>query len=547
MIEWIKKFVEPADVTPGTALDEDLMLELRTSLKELETLYRAGAMLCGHVCPEELSDGPEYFADLMMDLQRGLLVKVFVEIAASDRRWNEAEREAALIVLQHVWGEGVRSRDLKEVLQCATDLAESLTWNHLLDVFIRIPALSDQIAELDSLVIRIGNIIAKADGHIVPTEAEALTRIVDSLESVFSRRKRKSESNDGQSRSSTATAKSAAATSAKPAIPRKSSTGSSSRPAKSTANSNPKSSKRPKSANSPKSADLSVPEPNHQRQTTLAEALSELDELIGLESIKAEIRGLINFLKVQGERSHLGLPKTAVSLHTVFVGNPGTGKTTVARILGKALGGLGIVSGGHTVETDRSGLVAQFAGQTGPKVNERIDEALDGVLFIDEAYSLVADRGDDAFGHEAVQALMKRMEDDRERLVVIIAGYPEPMSKMLRSNPGLSSRFQRILDFPDYAVDELVSVFEGMCRKNHYTMSDDVTSKLKSILQDAVANHDEHFGNARLVRNLFEAAIRRLANRIINIAPLTHEILTALHADDLISPPESSLGPQSGD
>ena len=540
MIDWIRKFVEPVEVTPGTALDEDLMLELRTSLKELETLYRAGAMLCGHVCPDELSDGPEYFADLMMDLQRGLLVKVFVEIAASDRRWNEAEREAALIVLQHVWGEGVRSRDLKEVLQCATDLAESLTWNHLLDVFIRIPALSDQIAELDSLVIRIGNIIAKADGHIVPTEAEALTRIVDSLESVFSRRKRKSESNDGQSRSSTTTAKSAAATSAKPAIPRKSSTGSSSRPAKSTANSNPKSSKRPKSANSPKSADLSVPEPNHQRQTALAEALSELDELIGLESIKAEIRGLINFLKVQGERERQGLPKTTVSLHTVFVGNPGTGKTTVARILGKALGGLGIVSGGHTVETDRSGLVAQFAGQTGPRVNERIDEALDGVLFIDEAYSLIAEKGDDGFGHEAVQALMKRMEDDRERLVVIIAGYPEPMSKMLRSNPGLSSRFQRTLNFPDYTADELVAVFQKMCRKNHYTFGEDAEAKLQRILTDAVASRDEHFGNSRLVRNLFEAAIRRLANRIVNIAPLTHEVLTALHADDLISPPESS-------
>ena len=527
MIEWIRRFVEPVTVTPGTALDEDLMLELRSSLKELETLYRAGAMLCGHVCPEELSDGPEYFADLMMDLHRGLVIKIFVEIAASDRRWNQAEREAALIVLQHVWGDGVHSRDLQEVMQCATDLAESLSWNKLLNVFIRIPPLSDQIAELDSLVIRIANIIAKADDRIVPAEAAALTRIVDSMESVFSRRNRKPDNTRRSSKPSAVVGKPAGAGSAASAAQRKSTAATSSRPAKDVAKSNRK------PANRPHPLTMATTETSDQRQAALAEALSELDGLVGLETIKTELRGLINFLKVQGQRGHLGLPKTAVSLHTVFVGNPGTGKTTVARILGKALGGLGIVSGGHTVETDRSGLVAQFAGQTGPKVNERIDEALDGVLFIDEAYSLVADRGDDAFGHEAVQALMKRMEDDRERLVVVIAGYPEPMSKMLRSNPGLSSRFQRTLDFPDYTVDELVSVFEGMCRKNHYTMSDEVTSKLKSILQNAVANHDEHFGNARLVRNLFEAAIRRLANRIVNIAPLTHEILTALHADDL--------------
>ncbi len=534
MIEWIRRFVEPTEVTPGMALDEDLMLELRSSLKEIETLYRAGAMLCGHVCPEELSDGPEYFVDLMMDLQRGLLVKVFVEIAASDRRWNQAEREAALIVLQHVWGDGVCSRDLQEVLQCARDLAESLTWDKLLDVFIRIPALSDQIAELDSLVIRIGNIIAKADDRIVPAEAAALTRIVDSMESVFSRRKRRSENNSRAPKTSAVADKPAVASAAKSVRQRKSVNERSSEPAKVTAKSTRN------TANRTQSAAVSVTKKTHQRQTALAAALSELDELVGLETIKSEIRGLINFLKVQGERSQLGLPKTTVSLHTVFVGNPGTGKTTVARILGRAIGGLGIVSGGHTVETDRSGLVAQFAGQTGPRVNERVDEALDGVLFIDEAYSLVAERGDDAYGHEAVQVLMKRMEDDRERLVVIIAGYPEPMSKMLGSNPGLSSRFQRTLVFPDYTADELVLVFERMCLKNHYTMSDDARTKLKGILIETVANRDEHFGNSRLVRNMFEAAIRRLANRIVNIAPLTHEILTALHADDLVSSPDSS-------
>src|SRR5207237_7794667 len=159
-----------------------------------------------------------------------------------------------------------------------------------------------------------------------------------------------------------------------------------------------------------------------------------------LRSIKQEVRGLINFLKMQQAREEFGLPQTPISLHHVFSGNPGTGKTTVARLLGRLLGAMGLLAKGHLVETDRSGLVAEYAGQTGPKTNARITEALDGALFIDEAYSLVAETGDDSYGAEAVQALLKRMEDDRERLAVILAGYPTPMDRLLKSNPGISSR-----------------------------------------------------------------------------------------------------------
>ena len=192
-----------------------------------------------------------------------------------------------------------------------------------------------------------------------------------------------------------------------------------------------------------------------------------------------------------------------------------------------------ILEKGHTVETDRSGLVAEYAGQTGPRVNKRVNEAADGVLFIDEAYSLIAARGDDPFGEEAVQVLLKRMEDDRERLVVVLAGYPRPMRRMLRSNPGLSSRFQRTFDFPDYTADELVQIFECMCKKNRYVLAQSARERLRAGFQSLVDRRDEHFGNGRLARNLFEDAVRRLANRIVEISPITRELLTRLEPEDV--------------
>ena len=261
--------------------------------------------------------------------------------------------------------------------------------------------------------------------------------------------------------------------------------------------------------------------------------VAELDKLIGLGSIKAEVESLINYLVLQKNRAQAGLPGTQLSLHSVFTGNPGTGKTTVARIVGQILGAMEILSKGHVVETDRSGLVAEFAGQTGPKTNKKVDEAIDGILFIDEAYTLVAEGNDDPYGHEAVQTLLKRMEDDRNRLVVVLAGYPDPIERLLDANPGLRSRFSRRIDFEDYGPADLGRILEHLCKQNQYVLNAETRAKFLIGANHLHSNRDEHFGNGRLVRNLFEDAIRNLANRIANQAPVTKELLTHLQPEDL--------------
>ncbi|MEX2256539.1 MAG: AAA family ATPase [Acidimicrobiia bacterium] len=265
-------------------------------------------------------------------------------------------------------------------------------------------------------------------------------------------------------------------------------------------------------------------------EDTVESLLVALDELTGLEAVKTEVRLLTNLVRVETIRRERNLPVVDRSLHLVFVGNPGTGKTTVARLLARFYRVLKVVSKGHLVETDRSGLVAGYVGQTATKVNETCDDAKGGILFVDEAYALVTDSNQD-FGAEAVATLLKRMEDDRDDLIVIVAGYPEPMLKFLDSNPGLRSRFSKTIDFPDYTDEELMEIFESIGKEHHYSLDESARAAVKTYLAGQV--HGPTFGNGRLARNLFEDCVSRQANRIVGLKDPTNDQLVTLVAADV--------------
>lgn len=262
-------------------------------------------------------------------------------------------------------------------------------------------------------------------------------------------------------------------------------------------------------------------------------AEKELAGLVGLQTVKTEVSKLSNYLKMQQLRKQKGMMSVPVTYHCVFTGNPGTGKTTVARILAGIYRDLGVLRKGHLVETDRSGLVAEYVGQTAVKTNKLIDSALDGVLFIDEAYTLVQGGNGDSYGPEAVATLLKRMEDDRNRLVVILAGYSGPMKTFIESNPGLRSRFNRYIHFEDYSADELLDIFKIIASKYDYLLDPAAELKLSKLFDHAVAGKDEHFGNGRFVRNIFEKVMENQASRLASSIDITEDKLRTILSEDI--------------
>jgi stage V sporulation protein K len=271
---------------------------------------------------------------------------------------------------------------------------------------------------------------------------------------------------------------------------------------------------------------------------SLEKVLGELNELVGLENVKKDVAELVNLLKVQQKRTTQGLKNIEITLHTVFLGPPGTGKTTVARLLGRIFKHLQFLTKGQMIETDREGMVAGYVGQTATKVDAIIAEAKGGVLFIDEAYALSQNLGND-YGGEAVNTLLKRMEDFRDDFAVVVAGYDEPMQVFIDSNPGLRSRFNRYFHFDHFSPEQLFTIFEIYCKKSDFILTQEAKEKLKDTFELLFEKRDDSFGNARVIRNIFEKCIQKQANRIIKIKKLTKKSLRTLTEEDIPEPMET--------
>ncbi len=463
----------------------------------------------------------------MNDLHQGFVMKVFAAVLPKVEARTLEQRQLGRVLLEHIWGKSVMGNQLHEAVQWLLDASSEFRWKDLVRPFVELPALRDRWGELETLAMRMANLVASIDGDVSSDDTERIANVSRQLAELGGRvpehvdhqvdvdnardalqwlRDEAKRLRDGVS----------VTEAEKP-------TATPQGPTSATAV------KEPSKSNTSKA----MPPDNRTPEERLAEARAKLDRLIGLGDIKEQIQTLANFLSMEKKRVEAGLPTTQTSLHMAFVGNPGTGKTTVARIIAEIYGALGILEKGHLVETDRSGLVAEYAGQTGPKTNAKIDEALDGVLFIDEAYTLIDESGQDQYGREAVQTLLKRMEDQRERLVVILAGYTNEMARMIRSNPGLSSRVGTTMEFDDYSPEELCRIYELIAEKAKYKLPTESRRRLLRGFTYLYIGRDRHFGNGRTSRNSFERSVRRLANRLASMEEINQELLTTLEPGDI--------------
>ena len=486
-------------------LDETRLIGmLRRVIRDCGKLYHQCGTWMVRRHPTML-EGESDFVELMDDLHRGLLIKVYVTVVRADDRWTAPEKRVAAEMIEHLWGQQLRGQELREAATGLFQQADMLSWESLVAPFVRYEPLADSKAQVETIVMRLANLVAKCDGQTMPEESIALHTLQRDIDMALHP---------------------ANPTSTLAPLRAGSSSGS-----KATASQQQQEKERKKDEQ-----DRPEEMSEADREKRLKSALDELDQLIGLETVKERVRSYTNFLRLQQQRRDAGLATMPISLHMSFVGNPGTGKTTVARIVGQILGAMGTLKSGHVVETDRSGLVAEYAGQTATKTNSLCDSALGGVLFIDEAYSLIDASGDDAYGREAIQTLLKRMEDNRDELAVIVAGYSEEMAKMIRSNPGLSSRINTHVDFEDYSPAELGCIFELLCEQNQYQLPSDARYRLIIGFDYLYERRDRHFGNGRLARNTFEDSVRRLADRIAAVNQLTESLLTSLTAADISIP-----------
>lgn len=546
--------------------DETILRSIRLfreTLEQTQQLYIESGQLAegsyGWLADDDANQATSMSAQ-MDDLHQGFVMKVFAETLPDPSMQTLEQRQLGRVLLEHLWKQPVIGKHLHESMEWLLQSAHELSWYDVVRPFLEVPSLRDSWGEIETLAARMATMIAVIDGSDDATDRDRLRKIQDDLMAAkniarparVSKPERPSHyapelapENGGHQADVDhardailwlrAEAKRLREGNPTPAADRPDAAA---KPTLTAIGGDETASSTEANANLAAGKTRPIEQAADERtpEERLAEARAKLDRLVGLDAIKNQIQTLANFLKMERKREELDLPTTRPSLHMAFVGNPGTGKTTVARIIADIYSALGVLEKGHLVETDRSGLVAEYAGQTGPKTNAKIDEALDGVLFIDEAYTLVDEDGQDQYGREAVQTLLKRMEDQRDRLVVILAGYPREMTRMIRSNPGLSSRVGTTMHFDDYDPEALCQIFELIASKAKYDLPCETRRRLLRGFTHLYIHRDRHFGNGRMSRNSFERSVRRLANRIATTPEITRKLLMTMEPADIEVP-----------